>query len=313
MPFKVLASLKKVAKLDAEIVAIAPLETARIVAAITKDPVKLAVQPYAGAGGKVTNVSLDEAKDVALVNKQVAVVKSGDDLWALLDIQHRVRVEQVGRDIRSLHACPDGDTALAIGWDGNGAGLVFQNNEVGGQQFVLRGDVRAASLGEGRTWVVVDGGPGGQLREHPGSTPERAAIARADLPAEAAGYDLLAGGNDLCAIGRRGASSVCVARRRGSGYEVKMIAVVGNVVDLAVIGTSLFVLGSDGKLRLYASDAIEKAAADEGPQLTFELDLRLNGEPTALCATLKGGNKLWAGSRGGDLVCCDAVKSGLDI
>jgi hypothetical protein len=91
-----------------------------------------------------------------------------------------------------------------------------------------------------------------------------------------------------------------------------MIAVDGSVSDLAVIGTSLFVLGSDGKLRLYAADAIAQGGAD-GARPTFELDLRVNGEPTALCSTVKGGNKLWAGSRGGDLVCCDAIKGGLDL
>ena len=143
MPFKTLASLQKLTNLNAEVAGLAPLETANVVAAVTTDPVQVSVHPSSGGRGKVTNVSLDEVSAIALINKAVAVVKSGDDLWALLDIQHKPKMEQCGRDIRSLHGCPKGDTALAIGWDGNAAELVFQNNEVGGRQFVLRGDLRA--------------------------------------------------------------------------------------------------------------------------------------------------------------------------
>ena len=171
MPFKKLASAKKLANLGAEVVAFAPLESGSVVAAVTTDPVKVSVHPIGAGNHRVTNVSLDEAHGAALIDKKVAVVKSGDDLWALLDIQHTPKIEQVGRDIRSLHGCPKGGTALAIGWDGNGAALGLQNNEVGGRQFVLRGDVRCASLTTERCYVVVDGG-GGQLREHPGGTPE---------------------------------------------------------------------------------------------------------------------------------------------
>jgi len=145
MPFKKLASAKKLANLGAEVVGIAPLESGSVVAAVTSDPVKVSVHPIGAGNNRVTNVSLDEAQAAALIDKKVAVVKSGDDLWALLDIQHTPKIEQVGRDIRSLHACPKGGTALAIGWDGNGAALGLQNHEVGGRQFVLRGDVRCAS------------------------------------------------------------------------------------------------------------------------------------------------------------------------
>ena len=86
MPFKNLTGLKKLTGLGAEVVGIAPLHAGQIVAAVTSDPVKLSVHPMSGGSGKVTNVALDEAHEAALLNKQVAVVKSGDDLWALLDI-----------------------------------------------------------------------------------------------------------------------------------------------------------------------------------------------------------------------------------
>ncbi len=309
MPFKNLTGLKKLTGLGAEVVGIAPLHAGQIVAAVTSDPVKLSVHPISGGSGKVTNVALDEAHDAALLNKQVAVVKSGDDLWALLDIQHRPKVEQVGRDIKSLHACAAGETALAIGWDGNGAALAFANNEVGGRQFALRGDLRAASLADDRCYVVAESGGGGQLRVHPGTTPESGAIGRADLPAEAAGFDRLAGGDALSALSGRGADAVCIVQRAGASYHAKMISVPGGVVDVAVIETSLFVLGADGKLRLYASDALAAGAA----QPTFELGLRADGQPSVLTATTKGGNKLWIGSKAGDVIMCSAVKGGLDV
>src|SRR5690606_21323989 len=85
MPFKQLSALKKLANLGERVVALAPLEGDRLVAAITTDPVKVSVHPLTGTH-RVTNVSLDEAKDLALLNKNVAVVKAGDELWALLDI-----------------------------------------------------------------------------------------------------------------------------------------------------------------------------------------------------------------------------------
>ncbi|HHH29204.1 MAG TPA: hypothetical protein ENK57_12790 [Polyangiaceae bacterium] len=309
MPFKKLAGAKKLANLGAEVVGIAPLEGGSIVAAVTTDPVKVSVHPIGAGNHRVTNVSLDEAQSAALFDKKVAVVKSGDDLWALLDIQHTPKIEQVGRDIRSLHACPKGGTALAVGWDGNGAALALQNNEVGGRQFVLRGDVRTASLTTERCYVVVDGG-GGQLREHPGGTPESGALARGDLPPEAAGLDVLAGGQELCALAKRGGSSVCVIRREGAQvFGAKMID-VPSVVDVAVIATSLFVLGADGRLRLYDSETLA-GGPDMSP--TFELSVGGDGAPTTLVSTQKGGNKLWIGTAAGDVIRVDAVKGNLEV
>jgi hypothetical protein len=314
MPFQNLAALKKLKNLGAEVVAIAPLESGRIVAAITTDPVQLSVHPYAGGSGKIVNVSLDEVNAAALIDKKVAVVKSGDDLWALLDIQHTPKMEQVGRDIKSLHACPAGGTALAIGWDGNGAALAFSNNEVGGRQFTLRGDVRTASLSsDNRCYVVVDAGGAGQYRTHPGTTPESGAIGRYDLPAETAGWELLAGGDELAALAKRGADSVCVIRKEGAAaINGKMIGVAGGVVDVAVISTTLFVLCADGNLRMYGADALQQAGIDP-PPTTAELNLRCDGAPTTLTATSMGGAKLWIGSRSGDVITCAAVRGGLSV
>jgi hypothetical protein len=310
MPFKKFAAPKKLANLGAEVVGLAPFENGKVIAAITTDPVKVSVHPLGAGANKVTNVSLDEAQAGALIDKRIAVVKSGDDLWALLDIQHTPKMEQVGRDIRSLTGCPNGGTALAVGWDGNGAALAFQNNEVGGRQFVLRGDVRCASMTHDRCYVVVDQGAGGQLREHPGGTPESGAMARADLPAEASGMDRLAGGQELCALSKRGANQVCVMRRESTqSFGAKMVDIPG-VVDVAVIETSLFVLTEDARLRLY-----DGAALAGGPELTptHEVPLRADGAPTLLTSTTKGGNRLWIGTVAGDIVRVDVAKGNLDI
>ena len=105
---------------------------------------------------------------------------------------------------------------------------------------------------------------------------------------------------------------MCVCRRVGNGYDANIMVVEGGVVDVAVIETSLFVLCADGMLRLYDSVALQGVAAGM-VDATFEKDLRLDGAPTALTATTRGGNRLWIGSQGGDVVCCDAVKGEMKI
>jgi hypothetical protein len=312
MPFRTLASLKKVTNLGGEVVCIAPLEAHGLVAVLTNDPVQLGVYPIGSGTPKVQGLSIDQGDSVALINKMVAVVKSGDELWGLIDIQHKPKIDPIGRHIKSLHASPNGESALAIAWDGHGAALTVQKNEVGGRQFTLRGEVRVASIGKSSTFVVVEGPGGGQWREHPGATPEAGASARADLPVEAKSFDLLAGGADLSAVSKRGADSVCVVRREGAGHGAKMIGVPASVAGVAVNTTSLFVAGQDGRLRLFDADTLQRADSGQ-TKPTFELDLRGDGAPTVIAATSKGGNKLWIGTRGGDLIVCDAAKGTLDI
>jgi len=313
MPFKNLASLKKVATLNAEVVAIAPDEKARSLAAITSDPVQVAIQPIGAGTAKKKNVSIDEAVDGALIDKRVALVKSGSDIWGLLDIQHSPKIEQVGRDMRSLHNNRRGEMALAIGWDGQGAELQIQGHEVGGRQFVLRGTVRACSLDGSFCYVVVDGPGGGRFREHRGSTPESGTQVRCDLPAAAQGMKTLAGGQQLSALCKPGGDTVCVIRRQGAAdLSAKMIGIDTTTVDVAVIESSLFVLGVDGKLRLYDSDTLHRAGDDVATP-TCALDLRGSGVPTALASTTKGGNILWVGTKEGDLIRCNAVGRGMDI
>jgi hypothetical protein len=314
MPFKALASLKKVGTLDAEIVGIAPLENDQLVGVVSNDPVKVALYPYGSGSTKVKNVGLDNVGGLALINKAVAVVRSGGELWAVLDLQHTPKVEQVGRDIRSLCHFPKGGTALAVGFDGHGAALAIEGGrEVGGRQFTLRGDVRTAVLDMTHCYVVVNGvgGPGGQLRVHPGQTPENAATARADLPSDATGMNRIGAAPGLIALAKRGADKVVVVRQQGNALEPHVLAVPGGVVDVAVMETSMFVLGADGKVRLYNGEMLAKLGKDIlEPTSIFDLKVK---DPTVIVATQRGGNKLWVGTKSGDVLRCDAIKGDLNI
>ncbi|MEM9693037.1 MAG: hypothetical protein AAGA56_10860 [Myxococcota bacterium] len=307
MPYRALSSPKKLANLEEEVVALAPHEKDRLVGVVTTDPVRLGLFPYSG-NHKVIKVSLDEAHDLAVINKAVVVIRSGSELWALLGVQHsHPKIEQVGRDIRALHAHPGGGTAFSIGHDGQGAALELSGHEVGGRHFVLRGSVRAARLGFDRTYVVVQGDQGGQFREHPGSTPESASLSKVDLPAAAAGFNRLAAGPALAALSKRGAGQVCIVRRgSSSALEASMID-VASVVDVAVIDTSLFVLQQSGSLLLFNQEALAS------PEPAATATANVGGTPTAMCTTTKGGARLWIGTREGDVMRIDAVKGGLEL
>ena len=88
MPFKSLASLKKIANLNAEVVALAPLEGDKLIGVLTNDPAQVSVIPYATGTTKSKNISLDDVTNLALITKHAAVVKTGAELWGVLDIQH---------------------------------------------------------------------------------------------------------------------------------------------------------------------------------------------------------------------------------
>ena len=313
MPFKALAGLKKITKLDAEVVALAQLRGEGMFAAITNDPAMLAFGPFSGSGVKSKNISLDGVNGLAFINKSVVVVKSSDQLWAIIDIAHTAKIEQCGRDIGTLAARPKGATALTVGYDGQGAELELKGYEVGGRHFVLRGDHRCVSIGnDDHTHTVVQQGDG-QYRQHPGATPEPAPSGRADLPSEAKTFNRIAGGIQLSAIYKKGSTQVCVVRAEGGNqYGAKVVTVDSAVNGAAVIESSLFVICSDGKLRLYNADTLQASIGDVMAP-TNELDLRVGGEPRVIMSSTRGGNKLWVGTNSGDVVRCDAIKQGLNI
>jgi hypothetical protein len=113
---------------------------------------------------------------------------------------------------------------------------------------------------------------------------------------------------------RRGGDEVCVVRKLGAGnLEAKLVVVDGGVVDVAVLESTLFVLSADGRVRLYGADALHRTS-DGGRALpTFELALSTDGAPTALATTSRGGNRLWVGTREGEVLRFDAVKGSMAL
>lgn len=314
MPFKNFSAPTVLTSLRAEIVGAAQLETEGMFGVITNDPVSLSIHQFSATGaGKVINISLGSASDLAFINRDVVVVRSGDDLWALVDIHHKARMDQVGRDIRSLHGSPKGDKALAIAWDGQAASLELRQYEVGGRQFVLRGDLRTADLGNNETYVVVEGGAG-QFRVHPGLTPEAGATARVDLPADASKLDKLRGGRELSVLYKKGASQLCViSRNMKNELAAKMVTLDTAALAAVTVATTLFTIGSDGKLRMFNGDTISRATPEEAMTPTAIVSVPARAEPTLLAATAKGTVRIWVGTRAGDLIRVDANKAGLDL
>ncbi|MEJ7730942.1 MAG: hypothetical protein WKG00_17205 [Polyangiaceae bacterium] len=181
MPYKSLSSPRAQLDVGAEIRAAATLATPTVVAMVSSDPVRIGLVPASGSG-KVCATQLGSAEAVALLGKDVALVQRGDEVWSLSDITHTARPEQVARDVRSLHGRPGGDSALVLGWDGSATQITWGKDEASTRTFALRGDVRALCLDAMETFVVVAGGAGGELRFHPGATPEPGASGRCPSP-----------------------------------------------------------------------------------------------------------------------------------
>jgi hypothetical protein len=301
MPFKSITPPRRVTDLGAEVRSAAVLVNPSLVAFLTTDPVKLSVHPTSGTA-KVTNVSLDGAHEVAFLSRDIAMVRAEDDsVWALLDVTHTPKMDQVARDVRTLCMRPSGETALALGWDGSATAFTIQGHEVAARPFALRGNVRGADLTANEAFVLVDGGEGGELRVHPGATPEPGATGRAPLPREAASFDRVRGGQSLTALFRRGEPAVCVVPQKGGRLSAKMIDLGGPVVDLAIAETSLVAAFADGRVALFDGDAI--ARAGDGPaEPTSAVPLGARGEPRALALTGKASPVLWIGSSEGAVV-----------
>ncbi len=282
-----------------------------LVAMLTTSPVRIATFSTSGTPGKVTNVSLDGAEAVALLSRDVAVVRGSDDsVWALLDITHTPKMDQVARDMRSLAMRPGGETALALGWDGSATELRLSRNEVEARQFSLRGSLRAVDVGETETYAVADGADGGQLRVHPGATPEPGASLRCNLPAEAAALDQVRGGPRLVAVFKPGNRTVCLATGGPTRLLAKLVSLEDAPTALGVLETSLFATFGDGRIALYDSDAIA-AAGEGGPIVPKHIaSLGGQGKPEALLLTSKGGATVWVGTSTGEVISASVVKKG---
>jgi hypothetical protein len=309
MPFKTLSSPRRVTDLGAEVRSSCALTQANLLAVLATDPVRLAIQPLGGQTGKIINLSLGTAEQVALLSKDAAVVRSGDDaVWAVVDLAHRPRLDQVGRDMRALCARPAGESALGLGWDGTATAFTMNRNEVNARPFPLRGTVRACDVSASDTFVVVDAaGSGGELRVHPGPTPEPGAAARATLPQEAAKLDRVRGGKNLSVVYRSGQPRLCIVTQSGGKLAAKMITTDAPAICADVAETSLFVAFADGRVGLYDRDVI--AQAGEAPVVaTSTLSVGSRGELRAMLLTAKASPSMWVGTSSGEVLEVTVVR-----
>jgi hypothetical protein len=309
MPFKTIGAPRKLSSLDAEVRAAAFLVNPGLMAVLSTSPVRLGTFSTTGTPGKVTNVSIDGAEAVALLSRDVAVVRASDDaVWALLDITHTPKMDQVARDMRALAMRPGGETALALGWDGSATELRLVQNEVEARHFPLRGSLRAVDVGESETYAVADGADGGQLRVHPGATPEAGASLRCNLPHEAASLDQVRGSPRLVAVFKPGIRTVCLATGGPARLGAKLVQLEEAPTALGVIETSLVVTFGDGRVALYDADAL--AAGSENGPITprHTVPLGARGKPGALLLTSKGGATVWVGTSSGEVLSASLVK-----
>lgn len=308
MPFKNLSGTRKHVDLHAEVRGCAILANPGFVAELTTGPVHLLVQPIGGGSGKITNVSLDSAEDVALLSRDVALIRSSDDaVWALIGLTHAPKMDQVARDVRALCMRPSGETALALGWDGSATELRQKQHEVDARPFAVRGSIRAADITETETYTLVDGAGGGQLRVHPGATPEPGATGRVDLPSEAASFDRIRGGARLSVAFKRGSATVCLIT--GPARLVpKLVQLEAKALDITVMETSFVAVFADGRAALYDADSIT-AAGDNAPitpKATLALGAR--GEPRTVTSIGKGSPLLWVGTSMGEVLSVSVVR-----
>lgn len=298
MPFKCITPPRRVTELGAEVRAAAVLLNPSLVAFLTTDPVRLSVHPTSGTA-KVTNVALDGAHEVGFLSREIALVRAADDaVWALLDVTHTPKMDQVARDVRVLCMRPSGETALGLGWDGTATAFTVSGHEVVARSFALRGNVRAADLTATEAFVVVDGGAGGELRVHPGATPEPGATGRAPLPAEAAAFDRLRGGKSLSALFKRGGSTACVVPQNGGRLTAKMVDLGGALIDLAVAETSIIAAFGDGRIALFDADSLAHAG-DAPAEPTSVVPIGVRGEPRVLALAGRSSPVLWIGTSEG--------------
>ncbi len=313
MPFKTLSSARKLQDLGSEVSAAAYLSNPGHVAVLGRDPARLALFPTTGTGGKVTNVDLEGAAAVALLSRDVAVVRTADDaVWTLSDILHSAKVDQVARDCRALCPNPAGTKALALSWDGGGVELTLDRNDVESRWFPIRGSIRACDLTETETFTVVDGDDGGQVRVHPGSTPEPGASLRCNLPAEAATFDRIRGGARLSVVFKPGHTTVCVLMGGPHRLAARLVELPQPAIDLAVVDTSLVAVFPDGRAALFDSEAVLTAMENGALTPRHSISLGLSAEPTVLVATSRGGPSIWVGSSAGEISSAALVrKSGM--
>ncbi len=301
MPFKQISQPRRVASLEGSIQGASFHRKLGTVAMVSTNPVQVATVAHTGSPAKQFNVQLEEARDIALLSRDMAVVRTDTDVWQLLDIQHKARVDPLGRDSRMVVG-PQGDAALSLRWDNSCEQLTPGKNEVASRTFPLRGDHRAIDLGENECYSVVESGEG-EFRIHPGATPEQGSQTKVALPPGCKELDRLRGGRFLSCLYKRENSQICVIRRAGNRLDTKIFYLDVPMTDLTVCETSLLVVTKDGRVVLYDSDAIDRGDGRMDPKSETQLGCR--GEPTA-CVIAH--SNIFVGTSGGDIVMGNVIR-----
>ena len=261
MPFKNISQPKTFATLDGEVRAAAYLKNPGMVAFASSDPCQLVVGGISGSNPVKSKCGLPEIDDLGFLSRDVAVVRSGNEAWALLGITlPQMKMDRVTDDVRSLNARPTGQTALILGWSGNATELAVQGNEVVERSFNLRSSIRSASVGEQECYVVSDEGDG-EFRIHPGATPEPGSTTKAAMPSNGRKLDRISGGKFFSAAWARGSHDVVVFSRAGNRVDVKTLRLDAPATAVAVAETSLLVGSADGQIQLFDKQAIQDATS----------------------------------------------------
>jgi len=301
MPYKSLSAPRRVESLESEVRASAVLERPALVALLSSNPARLAVLPADSGTPKIVKLSIEQGDEVALLSRDIAVVRSENDVWAVLDVHRSGKLEQIATDVRALAAKPTGEHALILTWDGNASLLTAKKDEVDVRPFVLRGAVRAADLGPQDTTVVTEVPGGGlELRVHQGPTPEPGASQRAPLPAEAKRFDKLKSGRALNVFYARGATSACIVTQRGGRLTAKMVDVGVGIESADVAETSLVVGLVDGRCALFDGATLE-AAGGRAMTPTHATPAG-GGTPKTVSISNKAGSpSVWVGTSSGEI------------
>jgi hypothetical protein len=300
MPYKSLSAPRRVESLDAEICGVAALDGAGLVAMVSSSPARCGFVPITSGTNKVINLSLDRGDEVAFLSRDVALVRSDNDLWAVLDIHHRAKFERVATNVRALCGRTTGERAFALTWEGQAHEVTMSGHEVSSREFALRGTVRLADLGPSDTFVVVEVPGGLEFRMHPGATPEPGANGRAPLPSEAKKLDRLKGGMALSVLYKRGSNECCLVSQAGGRLQARMFDAGKGIACAATSETSLVVAYDDGRVALFTNDALQSGEFSVQP--THSLSLGSRGEPNAMFITSKGSANVWVGTTNGEVM-----------
>jgi hypothetical protein len=304
MTYKNVTAPKRVASLDGTVVAASHHRKLGTVAFIASNPSGLVLVGASGSPVRPLGLSLDEPSEIALLSRDMGVVRSGSQVWSLVDLAHKPRVDPLLDDVKQLVG-PQGDAALCLGWDNRGQQLTPGARDVDARAFALRGSHRAVFVGESETYAVVDGDGDGELRIHPGATPEQGSLTKGALPLGAKKLDRLRAAKFVQALFSAGQSSLCIVKRAGNRLDAKMVRVDAPIRDVAIAEDCVLVATADGRLSLYDPAAIDAATASAIEPKNSN-PIGADGEPSLLCVA--GGN-VFVGTTSGEVLLAQLVRN----